>query len=41
MLEGGADLRRVKGQLGHASIADIEGTYGHLERERHEGRREP
>ena len=38
MLEAGADLRWVKAQLGHASIEETEGTYGHLERERH-GRR--
>ena len=38
MLEGGADLRWVKDQLGHASIEETEGTYGHLERERHERR---
>ena len=38
MLEAGADLRWVKDQLGHASIEKTEGTYGHLERERHEGR---
>jgi hypothetical protein len=37
-LEAGADLRWVKDQLGHASIEETEGTYGHLERERHEGR---
>jgi integrase len=36
MLEAGADLRWVKDQLGHASIEETEGTYGHLERERHE-----
>ena len=38
MLEAGADLRWVKDQLGHASIEETEGTYGHLERECHEGR---
>ena len=38
MLEGGADLRWVKDQLSHASIEETEGTYGHLERERHERR---
>ena len=38
MLEAGADLRWVKDQLGHASIDETEGTYGHLERERHERR---
>jgi integrase len=37
-LEAGADLRWVRDQLGHASIEETEGTYGHLERERHEGR---
>jgi integrase-like protein len=38
MLEAGADLRWVKDQLGHASIDETEGTYGHLEREQHERR---
>jgi integrase len=38
MLEEGADLRYVKDQLGHTSIEETEGTYGHLERERHEQR---
>jgi len=38
VLEAGADLRWVKDQLGHASIEETEGTYGHLERERHERR---
>ncbi len=38
MLEAGADLRWVRDQLGHASIEQTEGTYGHLERERHERR---
>ena len=38
MLEAGADLRWVKDQLGHANIEETEGTYGHLERERHERR---
>ena len=38
MLEAGADLRWVKDQLGHASIEETEGPYGHLERERHERR---
>jgi integrase len=38
MLEEGADLRWVRDQLGHASIQQTEGTYGHLERERHERR---
>jgi hypothetical protein len=36
LLEGGADIRWVKDQMGHASIAETEGTYGHLVRERHE-----
>jgi hypothetical protein len=40
-LEAGADLRWVKDQLGHASIEVTEGSYGHLERERHEGRVTP
>jgi site-specific recombinase XerD len=38
MLEAGADLRYVKDQMGHASIEETEGTYGHLEVERHEQR---
>ena len=38
MLEEGADLRFVKDQMGHASLEETEGTYGHLERERHEQR---
>ena len=38
MLEEGADLRYVKDQMGHASIDETEGTYGHLERDRHEQR---
>ena len=38
MLEEGADLRYVKDQMGHASIDETEGTYGHLEHERHEQR---
>jgi len=38
ILEAGADLRWVKDQLGHAGIDETEGTYGHLERERHERR---
>jgi len=37
MLEAGADLRWVKDQLGHASIEETEGTYGHLERDRMSG----
>ncbi len=36
MLENGAGLRYVRDQLGHASIEETEGTYGHLERRRHE-----
>jgi integrase len=36
LLEDGADLRYVKDQMGHASIEETEGTYGHLEREKHE-----
>jgi hypothetical protein len=35
LLEGGADLRFVKDQMGHASIEETEGTYGHLQIERH------
>ncbi len=38
MLEGGADSRWVRDQLGHASIEETEGTYGHLEPARHERR---
>lgn len=38
LLEEGADLRWVRDQLGHASIKETEGTYGHLERDRHERR---
>jgi integrase len=38
MLEDGADLRYVKDQMGHASIDETEGTYGHLAHERHEQR---
>jgi hypothetical protein len=38
MLEAGTDLGWVRDQLGHASIEETEGTYGHLERERHERR---
>jgi integrase len=38
MLEEGADLGYVKDQLGHASIVETEGTYGHLVRTRHEAR---
>lgn len=36
LLEQGADIRWVKDQLGHSSIEETEGTYGHLEPERHE-----
>lgn len=36
LLEAGADIRWVKDQMGHASIGETEGTYGHLVRERHE-----
>jgi len=38
MLEEGADLRYVRDQMGHSSIDETEGTYGHLELERHEQR---
>lgn len=38
LLEEGADLRYVKDQMGHSSIEETEGTYGHLVRERHEAR---
>lgn len=38
MLEEGADLRWVKDQMGHSSIDETEGTYGHLVAERHERR---
>jgi integrase len=38
LLEEGADLRYVKDQMGHASIEETEGTYGHLAPERHEPR---
>ena len=41
LLEAGADIRWVKDQLGRASIEETEGTYGHLERERHERRVDP
>lgn len=37
-LEASADLRWVRDQLGHAGIEETEGTYGHLERKRHERR---
>ena len=36
LLEAGADIRWVRDQMGHASIGETEGTYGHLVRERHE-----
>jgi integrase len=36
LLETGADLRWVQGQLGHASIAQTADTYGHVVPERHE-----
>lgn len=36
LLEDGADLRWVQGQLGHASIEQTAGTYGHCQPERHE-----
>src|SRR5437899_10054736 len=36
LLEAGADIRWVKDQMGHASIGETEGTYGHLVHERHE-----
>jgi integrase len=38
LLEEGADLRYVKDQMGHASLEETEGTYGHLAPERHEPR---
>ena len=38
LLEGGADLRWVKDQLGHGNIEETEGTYGHMVVERHEPR---
>jgi integrase len=38
LLEEGVDLRWVKDQMGHSSIEETEGTYGHLEAERHERR---
>jgi integrase len=41
LLEEGADLRFVKDQMGHSSIEETEGTYGHLELERHEPRVAP
>jgi integrase len=36
LLEGGADIRWVQGQLGHASIAQTADTYGHVAPEHHE-----
>jgi integrase len=36
LLERKVDLRYVKEQMGHASIDETEGTYGHLVPERHE-----
>jgi integrase len=36
LLEDGADMRWVQGQLGHASIAQTADTYGHCQPERHE-----
>jgi len=36
LLEAGADIRWVRDQMGHASIGETEGTYGHLVREQHE-----
>ena len=38
MREEGAYLRYVRDQMGHSSIDETEGTYGHLELERHEQR---
>ena len=38
LLEGGADIRWVQRQLGHATIAQTSDTYGHLESDRHEER---
>jgi len=38
LLEGGADIRWVQRQLGHATIAQTSDPYGHLEVERHEER---
>jgi integrase len=35
MLEGGADLRWVQQQMGHASIEETAGTYGHVSPARH------
>jgi integrase len=36
LLEGGADIRWVKRQLGHASIGQTADTYGHVAPEKHE-----
>jgi integrase len=36
LLEDGADLRWVQQQMGHASIEQTAGTYGHCQPERHE-----
>jgi integrase len=36
LLEAGTDIRWVRDQMGHASIGETEGTYGHLVHERHE-----
>jgi integrase len=36
LLEDGADLRWVQAQMGHASIEQTAGTYGHCQPERHE-----
>ena len=36
LLEGGADIRWVQRQLGHASIGQTADTYGHVQPERHE-----
>ncbi len=36
LLEDGADLRWVQAQMGHVSIEQTAGTYGHCQPERHE-----
>jgi len=36
LLEGGADIRWVQRQLGHASIGQTADTYGHVQPDRHE-----
>jgi integrase len=36
LLEGGADIRWLQRQLGHASIGQTANTYGHVQPERHE-----